>query len=63
MQEEALMTGNSGKTDSLLAVTGLMIAIFMTVFMIIVVYGVDAAMPGVHDMFHDFRHSIGIQCH
>ncbi len=63
MQEEALITVSSDKTNALLGFTGLVVAIFMTVFMIIVVYGVDAAIPGVHDTFHDFRHSIGIQCH
>ncbi len=58
MKEEAL-TGSSNSANALLAFTGLVVAIFM----IIVVYGADAAMPGVHDTFHDFRHSIGIQCH
>ena len=58
MKEEAL-TGSSNGTNALLAFTGLVVAVFM----IIVVYGVDAAVPGVHDTFHDFRHSLGIQCH
>ena len=58
MKEEAL-TGTSNSANALLAFTGLVVAIFM----IIVVYGVDAAVTGVHDTFHDFRHSVGIQCH
>lgn len=31
--------------------------------MIIIVYGVDAVIPGIHDLFHDFRHSAGFLCH
>ena len=53
MKEEAL-TGSSNSANALLAFTGLVVAIFM----IIVVYGVDAAVTGVHDTFHDFRHSV-----
>ncbi|MBI3582834.1 MAG: CbtB-domain containing protein [Nitrospinae bacterium] len=36
-----------------------------TVFFAIVViaYGMDSVIPGVHDAFHDFRHAIGIPCH
>ncbi|MBF0274392.1 MAG: CbtB-domain containing protein [Nitrospinae bacterium] len=28
-----------------------------------VVFGADSVIPGVHDAFHDFRHSVGITCH
>lgn len=31
--------------------------------MVIIAYGIDSAVPGVHDAFHDFRHVIGISCH
>ena len=58
MNEEAL-TGSSSRANTLLAFTGLVVAVFM----IVVVYGADAAIPGAHDTFHDFRHSVGIQCH
>lgn len=35
-----------------------------TVFsLVVIVYGLDAAVPGVHDAFHDFRHVIGMPCH
>lgn len=31
--------------------------------LIIIVYGVESIAPGVHDAFHDFRHTIGMPCH
>lgn len=31
--------------------------------MVIIVYGVDSIIPGLHDAFHDLRHVIGIPCH
>lgn len=31
--------------------------------MVIIAYGVDSVIPGVHDAFHDFRHVIGMPCH
>ncbi len=31
--------------------------------MILIVYGVDSIAPGVHDAFHDFRHTLGMPCH
>lgn len=47
------------KTNAFLVIAALAVAILLG----IVVYGVDSAIPGVHDLFHDFRHSIGIACH
>jgi hypothetical protein len=31
--------------------------------LVIIAYGVDSVVPGVHDAFHDFRHVIGMPCH
>jgi len=31
--------------------------------MIVIAYGVESVAPGVHDAFHDFRHTIGMPCH
>lgn len=31
--------------------------------MVVIVYGMDSVAPGVHDTFHDFRHTIGMPCH
>jgi|GEM_PF-2262010 len=30
---------------------------------IVVAYGMDAIIMGAHDVFHDFRHAIGMPCH
>jgi len=30
---------------------------------VVIAYGIDAVIPGIHDAFHDFRHVIGIPCH
>lgn len=29
----------------------------------VIVYGMDSVAPGAHDLFHDFRHTIGMPCH
>jgi hypothetical protein len=31
--------------------------------LVIIAYGVDSVIPGVHDAFHNFRHVIGMPCH
>ncbi len=31
--------------------------------MVVIFYGVESVAPGVHDAFHDFRHSVGMPCH
>ena len=31
--------------------------------LITVLYGIDSMASGVHDVFHDFRHTIGFPCH
>ncbi len=34
---------------------------FMLIF---IAFGVDSVVPGIHDLFHDFRHSaLGMPCH
>lgn len=30
---------------------------------IIIAYGLDGVVMGAHDMFHDFRHVMGMPCH
>ncbi len=40
-----------------------LIVVGVVLFMTIVIFGVETAIPGAHDIFHDFRHSIGISCH
>jgi len=30
---------------------------------VIVYGGMDSVMPWAHDVFHEFRHAIGIPCH
>jgi len=38
--------------------------IFAAAFSVVVVtFGIDSVMSGAHDMFHDFRHVIGMACH
>lgn len=57
--EKTVLPEGVNKTDVFLGIAALAMAVVMG----IVVYGVDSAIPGVHDLFHDFRHSIGIACH
>ncbi|MBI5969809.1 MAG: CbtB-domain containing protein [Deltaproteobacteria bacterium] len=30
---------------------------------VVIVYGLESMAPGVHDVFHDFRHVVGMPCH
>ncbi|HAG51138.1 MAG TPA: cobalt transporter subunit CbtB [Deltaproteobacteria bacterium] len=31
--------------------------------MVVIAYGMESVASGVHDAFHDFRHTIGMPCH
>ncbi len=31
--------------------------------MVVIAFGMESFASGVHDMFHDFRHVIGMPCH
>ena len=57
--ERKIQTAYRTGAELLLAIMVVVVAVFM----LIVVYGVDTIVPGVHDLFHDFRHSLGISCH
>lgn len=57
--EKTVLPEGVNKTNAFLGIAALGVAILMG----IAVYGLDSAIPGVHDLFHDFRHSIGISCH
>ncbi|MEE8431981.1 MAG: CbtB-domain containing protein [Candidatus Desulfatibia sp.] len=46
--------------DALWLTAGLILAVSS---IIIVSYGADSIVMGVHDTFHDFRHAIGMPCH
>ncbi|VAX21657.1 hypothetical protein MNBD_NITROSPINAE01-1290 [hydrothermal vent metagenome] len=39
------------------------IILSFTFMAITVAYGLDGIIMGVHDMFHDFRHVMGMPCH
>lgn len=40
------------------------LALTATAFsMVVIAYGMESFASGVHDMFHDFRHVIGMPCH
>lgn len=56
--ERILVGENSNKAlFGAIAVVGLALALC------VMVYGLDSIAPGVHDAFHDFRHTIGMPCH
>ncbi|MBI5233008.1 MAG: CbtB-domain containing protein [Deltaproteobacteria bacterium] len=56
---EKRLTKDLGLKTFLLALTLVSLAFAM----ITIVYGVDSVAKGAHDVFHDFRHAIGIPCH
>ena len=49
-----------GFVGALLALSVLLIVAFA---MITVVYGLETIASGAHDVFHDFRHTLGFPCH
>ena len=54
-----IRTHENKKTDILF----LWIAVFLSVMLFTVGYGVDALLPLAHDSFHDARHAAGFACH
>lgn len=37
--------------------------VLLSMLMILVAYGPETVAPVLHDVFHDFRHAIGMPCH
>jgi len=52
-----------GRQDLWRAFLPALVLFAMAFAMVVVVYGMDSIAPGVHDAFHDFRHTIGMPCH
>jgi len=40
-----------------------LIVVAVAFAMVVIAYGMESVAPGVHDAFHDFRHTIGMPCH
>jgi cobalt transporter subunit CbtB len=40
-----------------------LIVVALAFAMVVIAYGIEPVAPGVHDVFHDFRHVIGMPCH
>jgi hypothetical protein len=49
-----------GLVGSFLTVAVLLVVAFA---LVTVVFGLDTIASGVHDLFHDFRHTLGFPCH
>ena len=41
----------------------LWIAVFLSLTLFVIGYGMDALLPLAHDSFHDARHAAGFACH
>ena len=57
---DRVLVKEKGFFGAILPVAILLVVAFA---MITVVYGFDMVASGVHDVFHDFRHTIGFPCH
>ncbi len=44
-----------------MAVVGMLMA--FTFSTVVIAFGIDAVAMGAHDVFHDFRHVMGMPCH
>ena len=49
--------------DSSKAFIGAVVVVGLAFALCVMVYGMESIAPGVHDAFHDFRHTIGMPCH
>ena len=40
------------------------VVVAMAFMLVFIAFGTDSVIPGIHDTFHDFRHSaLGMPCH
>ena len=39
------------------------LVVLFAMALIVIIYGMDSLVPGVHDAYHDFRHTLGMPCH
>lgn len=51
------------KVDVFRGILPAIILTFLAITMILIAYGPETISPVLHDIFHDFRHAIGIPCH
>ncbi len=56
---EKVLEGKEGLAKMILPA---MAVVGMAFAMIVIFYGVDELAAGAHDVFHDFRHIIGMAC-
>lgn len=52
-----------GGQDASRALFGAIAVVGLAFALCVMVYGMESIAPGVHDAFHDFRHTIGMPCH
>ena len=57
---ERVIKGEQGLWKTLLPA---LIVVGVAFAMVVIAYGMESVAPGVHDEFHDFRHTIGMPCH
>lgn len=57
---ERIIKGEQGLWRALLPA---LVIVGVAFAMVVIAYGMDSVAPGVHDAFHDFRHTIGMPCH
>lgn len=51
------------KTSSAQAAALALVLCAMVSAAVVVSFGLDSVIMGAHDVFHDFRHAIGMPCH
>ncbi|MBI3398958.1 MAG: CbtB-domain containing protein [Deltaproteobacteria bacterium] len=57
---ERIISREGGLLETLLPA---LVIVSFAFAMVVIAYGFDSIAPGVHDAFHDFRHTIGMPCH
>lgn len=53
----------SSETGFLRALMPALLVVGVAFSLVVISYGLDSIAPGAHDIFHDFRHAIGMPCH
>ncbi len=57
---ERILSKDQGMLGTLLPA---LVIVGVAFAMVVIAYGMESVAPGVHDAFHDFRHTIGMPCH
>lgn len=57
---EGIIRAERGFTNMLLP---LLVVVTLAFAMVVIAFSMESIAPGIHNLFHDFRHVTGMPCH